>query len=845
MDCRKLADVILPEGVELLGDQAFGDCGQLKVSLPGSMKRPKADMFGRLWEKAPFAGSRCSIRIEKWSALITKMVDGCTIGEINTANYSLIPGEILLPVAASMMKKKDWDPSSETAKALLKGLKKSAGKLRAAALTNAEWLQLLCDNKLIKAEDLDAWLEEAEKQDNAEAKAVLLDYQNSLGSTAVEKAREKKEKVKENYADSLVERAAKRDPADGIEGMTFVITGQLKAWPKVWSSRKAVEEYLAKYGAKLGASLTIETDYLVTNDTDSGSKKNEKAKSLGVEVINEEEFNQMIGRRFMDAETIRVPSWVKTIEPAAFSIPEWEAWRNGICFKNLKEVILPEQITAIGEKAFAGAGNLEKINMPDAVTSIGRWAFAGCEKLTEIELPKSLVNIGARAFDGCKMLKTVSVPEGVKSIGIGAFGSCSSLEEIRIPGSVVIIESDAFDIAGFKDTGNLTIVAPKGSCAEDFARNNGIAFAAEGDMSDLKDSPKDAAAETIEQEPPEASDPADFAIKNGFLGKYVGIGGRVVIPDGVTAVGYMAFENCANLTEVVIPEGVKSIGWNAFQGCVGLKRVKLPDTMKQIEINAFKNCGSLAEIRIPAAVTEIGGGAFEDCGGLTNLTIPESVTNIADRAFTGCRGLKDAEGFVIIRNVLYSYLGHGGDVAVPKGVTRIGGNAFHQCAGVTSVTLPEGVTDIGAFAFDNCTDLQRVVLPEGVTNIGIYAFCNCSALKEIVIPGSVTSIGKKAFSDCVSLESITIPGSVPVIEEEMFYNCSKLTEVRLSEGVEGLGKSVFLFCDGLKEIWIPASFKKMGRDNSFARCTIHAPAKSFAEKYAKKNKITFVVWEKE
>ena len=290
MDCRKLADLVLSEGVELLGDQAFGDCGQLRISLPGSLKPPKADMFGRLWEKAPFAGNACSIQIEKWSALITKMLDSCTIEEIITTSYSRIPGEILLPVATNTMKKKNWDPVSETGKALLEGLEKNAGRLCATALTNTEWLQLLCDNKLIKAKDLDVWLEAAGKQNNIEAKAVLLNYQNTLDSKAVEKARKKKEKVKEEYTDALVERIAARDPSKGIEGMTFVITGKLT---EVWENRDEVKAYLESYGAILGTSVTKKTDYLICNDPSSQSTKCKKAKELGVPVITEEEFMKM------------------------------------------------------------------------------------------------------------------------------------------------------------------------------------------------------------------------------------------------------------------------------------------------------------------------------------------------------------------------------------------------------------------------------------------------------------------------------------------------------------------------------------------------------------------------
>ena len=43
----------------------------------------------------------------------------------------------------------------------------------------------------------------------------------------------------------------------------------------------------------------------------------------------------------------------------------------------------------------------------------------------------------------------------------------------------------------------------------------------------------------------------DFVIVNGVLTKYTGSGGDVVIPEGVTSIGYMAFGDCGNLLKSV------------------------------------------------------------------------------------------------------------------------------------------------------------------------------------------------------------------------------------------------------------------------------------------------------
>ena len=66
----------------------------------------------------------------------------------------------------------------------------------------------------------------------------------------------------------------------------------------------------------------------------------------------------------------------------------------------------------------------------------------------------------------------------------------------------------------------------------------------------------------------------DFRIdENGVLVKYIGPGGDVVIPDGVTSIGDSAFWSCSSLTSVSIPGSVTYIGDSAFSYCTSLTNV--------------------------------------------------------------------------------------------------------------------------------------------------------------------------------------------------------------------------------------------------------------------------------
>lgn len=75
-----------------------------------------------------------------------------------------------------------------------------------------------------------------------------------------------------------------------LEGKTFVITGSVEHF----KNRKELKEKIETLGGKVTGSVTGKTDYLINNDLTSNSSKNKKAKELGIPIIGEETFLEMI-----------------------------------------------------------------------------------------------------------------------------------------------------------------------------------------------------------------------------------------------------------------------------------------------------------------------------------------------------------------------------------------------------------------------------------------------------------------------------------------------------------------------------------------------------------------------
>ncbi len=575
---------------------------------------------------------------------------------------------------------------------------------------------------------------------------------------------------------------------------------------------------------------------------------------------------------------------------------------------SLPSVEIPNRVVGIGNYAFSGDNSLTSVNIPSSVTNIGKFAFHNCSSLASIDIPNSVTSIGQQAFYGCSSFASIEIPNSVTSIGSGVFTMCTGLTSVKIPNSVTSIGEYAFyyctgltsvtnltttpqtinaNVFGIIDLSAATLYVPAESLeaykAANVWKDFGTIKAIEGDTPTPCITASGTCGDNLTWEL--SCDGVLTITGTGAMENYSYDDSKhipltpwnsylfdiksIVIKDGVTSIGDLAFYDCTSLSSIEIPNSVTSFGKYAFFECTSLNSINIPNSVTNIGERAFNLCYKLSSVNIPNSVTSIGDYAFSGCIALPLIEIPNSVTRIGDFAFSLCDNLtsiivaddnpqystidgvlfdkakkkilrypggKSATSYAIPNSVTiiaraFSYCTNLTSIEIPSSVTSIGYCAFLQCTGLTSIEIPNSVTNIGTESFAYCTGLTSIEIPNSVTKIGDNAFSSCSSLTSIEIPNSVTSIGSYAFDGCTGLTSFEFPNSVTKIEWGTFSGCTGLTSVEISSSVTSIGQSVFASCSNLISVTNLATAPQtinanVFRDVTLSAATLYVPAES-------------------
>ena len=563
-----------------------------------------------------------------------------------------------------------------------------------------------------------------------------------------------------------------------------------------------------------------------------------------------------------------------------------------------------------GAPWYAYANTIETLWIEDGVTSIGDNAFYGYSALKEVVLPKNLTSIGDDAFESattCYFRGTEKEWKQV-TVGIGTY-TVTLCKDGGMTGSLtwVLMDDGTLIISGSGEmqypNGADHEFVPWAHCRKDIRKviiGNGVTSIGYGAFYDCD------ALTTVE-----------FGNSVTSIGHYAFYDcdalTMAVLGDSVTSIGGSAFYDCDALKMIVIPESLTEFAYSSFGACHAMEAIfytgseeswnkiyladnygevtyntknrycnvidcgvedtvvwgvtsdgvliirgegdmpnytkggapwyGLRETIKLIAVDsrmtsigdyAFYNFSALESIHIPEGVTSIGKSAFEGCSAMTKIVFPGTVTSIGDNALFKCDAMQSV--FYVGTASKWRAVTIGDGNGIISQVERVYLAASGSCGQIAWWTLTRAgtltISGVGnmayAFGYDENTwemiyttwgeyrqDIREVIIESGITGIAEYAFANCENLASVAIPESVSVIGSYAFGFCTSLVKVSLESVMTSISSHVFTGCTALEEIVIPDGVTSIGESAFENCYALESVTLGSSVEKIG---SYAFC---------------------------
>ena len=459
-------------------------------------------------------------------------------------------------------------------------------------------------------------------------------------------------------------------------------------------------------------------------------------------------------------------------------------------FKNSKisKVVLPSNLTIIGDNGFYNCTNLKDIIIPENVTKIGSYSFYNCISLENITIPRNVTEIGRYAFYNCKNINKLIFEENIeiKQIGDYAFGNCFNIEELNIPEGVtkingfsggdklriINIPSTVLDIPSYSFKNNytrsqiITIKSENPTISGTWALQSpdyGITiircYSTAQKIIDWTNSMGYIHYNLIDLDDDDIKFLYEINDKNEVVIKdYIGDEENVVIPSEIDGYLVTSIAKCyGTYKSLTIPSTIKNIGTiyssnleniyvdNNNQYFTSKEGVLFSKDEQEL---IYYPMGKKEEsYKIPDGTTLIGGNMFVSIGSyywkpmpffgnmyLKTLYIPSSVEKIDSNALKGMENLSEVfveegnKNYITKDNVLYKVDEE--NIEIEMVPNKIKGN----------VELIYGLTMINTYEFKNVYNIESIVVPTTVKKIYHNAFYFCNNLKKLVITGNETKL---------------------------------------------------------------------------------------------------------
>ncbi len=101
---------------------------------------------------------------------------------------------------------------------------------------------------------------------------------------------EKKSAMLDDLLSEIHIREEAAETGSALSGKSFVITGDVMKF----RNRNELKDFIEQNGGSVRSSVSAKTDYLINNNVNSNSSKNKTAKELGIPILSEEEFLELV-----------------------------------------------------------------------------------------------------------------------------------------------------------------------------------------------------------------------------------------------------------------------------------------------------------------------------------------------------------------------------------------------------------------------------------------------------------------------------------------------------------------------------------------------------------------------
>lgn len=535
-------------------------------------------------------------------------------------------------------------------------------------------------------------------------------------------------------------------------------------------------------------------------------------------------------------ERIILSKNLKKIPDAAFGCSDKYHYMS-----NLTEIEIPDTVTKIGSRAFAG-NNIHNIVIPESVKEIGEYAFSTKNYLNEscaVTLSEGLEVIGDNAFRN-KAIAEIDLPSTVKGLKLNTFRKEYTSDGHKVNGSITKVyvrnAEQYYDKKNFPDPKEETEAFHKLYLADPMTWTS----------DDYTYSKEESGANEItgfsplgERKLTENKD-IELLEKDDEGSAVTGVAAEAFREKGITSVkcpyaggftiGESAFRG-NDINELDLGSGITEIGNNSFREN-RLTMVSVPASLKRIGESAFES-NQIREV------------SFEDVDNnspvlesrcfagnkIQSVEIPKATTSMKGNAFIGNTGKEKVETGTTEEQsggVVYVYAATAG--SVPDGLENISnGKSNVQKLIVGQIPAAEAPWGTRHFTYNNVVgnivtglseegkaklkNSSELIIPSringtavtgianGTEGIGTFGYTEGGKTyvpKKVILPRTLKNIGDYAFdasAEGVSgLTEIELPDQLETIGNYAFRN-SKATELQIPKSVKTIGKGAFEVTD--------------------------------------------------